>query len=101
MHAIASSQPPPSANPLTAAMTGLPSRSMPSNNAWPAPRVLAAADRRLHGQFLDVGAGDERLLARAGQHDRAHAGVVARRVDGRVEFVQRLRRSARSGPAGD
>ena len=28
-------------------------------------RVLAPADRRLHGQLVDVGAGDERLVARA------------------------------------
>ena len=35
-------------------------------------RVLAARDRRLHRQLVDVGAGDERLLARAGEDDDAH-----------------------------
>ena len=30
----------------------------------PRPRMFAAADRRLHRQLVDVGAGDERLLAR-------------------------------------
>ena len=35
VHAIASSQPPPSANPLMAAMTGFPIRSMRSNTCWP------------------------------------------------------------------
>jgi hypothetical protein len=35
VHAIASSQPPPRAKPLTAAITGFPSRSIRSNSAWP------------------------------------------------------------------
>ena len=76
VQAIASSQPPPSAKPLMAAMTGLPRCSIDVEHVLPGERVLAAAVGRLHGQLVDVGAGDERLLAGAGQDDRADAGVA-------------------------
>ena len=71
----ASSQPPPSAKPLTAAMTG----NGASSSARPAvpgvAKALASAGSSRH--LGDVGAGDERLVAGAGQ-DRARAvGVSA------------------------
>jgi len=43
-------------------------------------RVIAAAGRRLHRQLVDVGAGDEGLVARAGQDDDAHA-IVATQIE--------------------
>ena len=52
-----------------------------------AARVLLALDRRLHGELVDVGAGDERLLARARQHDRAHARIGLEAGDGRRQLV--------------
>ena len=99
VHAIASSQPPPSAKPLIAAMTGLPRFSIRSKHVLAAQRVLASAGRRLHRQLVDVGAGDERLLARAGDDHDAHAVVVlqrrasrgAARRASRVQRVEDLR----------
>ena len=75
VQAIASSQPPPSAKPLIAAITGLPSLFDGIEDQLAAPRVRLAFDRRQRRQFVDVGAGDERLLARPGEDDRAHAVV--------------------------
>ena len=71
VHAIASSQPPPSAKPLIAAITGLPRCLDEIEHVLPGERMLAAGDGRLHRELVDVGAGDERLLARAGQDDDA------------------------------
>ena len=45
-----------------------------------------ALERRHHGQLVDVGAGHERLIARAGQDHDAHAGVVPERGEGRAGF---------------
>ena len=42
-----------------------------------APGVIAAAVGRQRRQLVDVGAGDKRLVARAGQDDGAHGRVVA------------------------
>ena len=54
-------------------------------------RVLAAAGRRLHRQLVDVGAGDERLLAGAGQDHDAHALVLLQLEDRAAQLVERLR----------
>ena len=40
-----------------------------------ATRVLFAFDRREDGQLVDVGASNERLLARSGQNDRANGRI--------------------------
>ena len=51
-------------------------------------------------EFADVGAGDERLVAGAGQDDAAHRGIVTRVLEGRhaapsmvgrIEGVEHLR----------
>ena len=87
-----------------------------------ARRRRARPPRSMLGHRRDVGAGDERLVARAGQDRAAHAGVVARSPSNAaisastrraVERVERLgtvdgqrddravaRRRARSGVAG-
>src|SRR4029077_21189778 len=57
----------------------------------PALRRLLAADRRLGRELVDVGAGDEGLLAAAGDDHRAHGIVVARRLKRAVDLRQRLR----------
>src|SRR5262249_46663725 len=62
-------------------------------------RVFPSAGRRLHRELVDVGAGHERLLTRAGQHDHpdvVSSGRVGKRGTqlgnrGRVERVQDLR----------
>src|SRR6185295_5082189 len=54
-------------------------------------RVLAAAHRRLHRQLVDVGAGDERFLSRAGQYDDADVVVPFELQDDAPQLVHRLR----------
>ena len=44
---------------------------------------------RLHRQLVDVGAGDERLLTRAGQDDDAHRIVLLQVEDDAPELVER------------
>ena len=95
-HIIASSQPPPSAKPATAAITGLRARAI----AIPVGGEVVDedVDVGLVRHLLDVGAGGERLL-RAGDQDAADAGIGLERVDRGdqlldergVERVQRLR----------
>src|SRR5688572_18083227 len=62
-------------------------------------RVFLPLRRGLHGELVDVGAGHERLVARAGNDDRANARIVfqqerraAQLVDGgEIEGVEHLR----------
>ena len=51
--------------------------------------MLAATGRRLHGQFFDVGARDEGLLAGARQDDHANAFVVREVQHGPTHGVER------------
>ena len=74
--ASASSHPPPSAKPFTAAITGLRRKLDPAEHALPQPADLDAVHRPHLRQLGDVGAGHERLFAHAGQDHAAH--VVAR-----------------------
>ncbi len=95
-HIIASSQPPPSAKPATAAMIGL--RAL--GDILPAGDEIAEEDvgEALVLHLLDVGPGGEGLV-RPGQHDRADVRVALERLERRVELldqrtrerVQRLR----------
>ena len=64
---------------------------MRSKTCWPASACSRPLDRRLHRQLVDVGAGDERLLAGAGQDDDAHAVVVLQIEDRPPQLVERLR----------
>ena len=57
----------------------------------PAYRVFAAAGRRLDRQLVDVGAGDERLVSRAGQYHGAHGVVVLQLQNCAAQLVERLR----------
>ena len=75
VHAIASSQPPPSANPLMAAITGLPRCSIRSKTCWPR-RACSLPSPASARELVDVGAGDERLVARAGHDHGADRRVV-------------------------
>ena len=100
--ASASSQPPPSAKPLTAAITGIAQRlHQRRRRGGRARRSARASPASSVGHRLDVGAGDERLVARAGQDRAADAGVAARAPSKRrgqrverlaVERVERLGR---------
>ena len=71
-HIMASSQPPPSAKPATAATIGLRTRA----SRLVIGGVVGAedVDIRLVRHLLDVGAGGERLV-RAGDQDAADAGI--------------------------
>ena len=99
VQAIASSQPPPKAKPLTAAMTGLPRFSMSCGEALPVSRLVLGLGRGVVGHFADVRAGGERLVAGAGQDHAAHRGIVTGiledlaqlRDGGLVEGVEHLR----------
>ena len=95
-HCKASSQPPPSAKPATAAITGL----RASRDAVPVRREIVEEDvgERLVRHFLDVGARGEGLV-RAGDDDAADIAVGLEAIDGvgkfahqrGVERVERLR----------
>ena len=72
--ASASSQPPPSAKPFTAAITGLDAPKVGRGGGRGARKRGAGDGGRPSG---DVGARDERLFAGAGQDERAHARDTA------------------------
>ena len=106
VHASASSQPPPRQKPLITAMTGLPAAAMRSKTAWPRCASVAAGDGGGARQLVDVGAGDERLVAGAGQQDRpgrrrsassAATAVVDRAERGVVQRVADRRPVERDG----
>ena len=65
VHAIASSSPPPSANPLTAATDGLRISSRRRNMRCPTRRKGCGLDRVGVSQFMDIGSRDECFLPRA------------------------------------
>ncbi len=56
-----------------------------------APRVLAAADRALHRELVDVGAGDERPVALPRQHEHSHIVVAGGVAQDLIELVEGLR----------
>ena len=93
---MASSQPPPSAQPLTAAITGFVTFRMRSH--WPMRFVMSMSIGVALGHLADVRARREGPLV-AGHHDRAHVVVAvellergAQRVHDRaVERVELLR----------
>ena len=90
MHAIASSQPPPSAKPWIAAIDGLPIVSSAREDCWP---LAAKAARRLgveRGQLVDVGPGDKRPVAAPDQHQRADLVVGGRARDGLAQLLEQL-----------
>ena len=69
------SMPPPSAKPLTAAMVGWGRFSSLSKTRWAlVERAYASAGRHVP-HLGDVGTGDERLVAGAGDDDHAHRVV--------------------------
>ena len=88
VQARASSQPPPRAKPLTAAMTGLPQFSMRENTAWPrVAQTPAASTASESGEFVDVGTGNEGFFAFAGEDGNAHIVVIAHGLEGAAEFL--------------
>ena len=76
VQAIASSSPPPSANPFTAATDGFGMVSSPRKIACPRSDKSARFHRINDRQFVDIGAGDERLFPGAGQDQRADRGSL-------------------------
>ena len=54
-------------------------------------RVLAPAGRRLDTEFVDVGAGHERLVAGSGHDQHADGDVLLQFEDRPPQFVERLR----------
>jgi len=63
VHAIAVSQPPPSAKPLTAAITGFAEVLDEIEDFLPETAGLLGLERGHVRELADVGAGDERLVA--------------------------------------
>ena len=85
---IATSQPPPSAKPATAAIHGLRVRGDLLPAGEEIGRIHVGEALRLH--LLDVGAGGERLFA-AGQHHAALAVVGVEGGEGGDQLGQHLR----------
>jgi hypothetical protein len=76
--------PPPSANPPIWQITGLPRRSTFDIEPLPAARGLERLHRAHPVELGDVGAGHERLGARALEHHHAHRVVVPGLLERRV-----------------
>ena len=72
---MASSSPPPSANPFTAATDGLPGVSRRRNTRCPSQRILAHFHGRKRRQFADIRSRHKSRVARAGHDRRANAGI--------------------------
>ena len=93
---IASSSPPPRQKPWIAATNGVRAASMPVAELL--DPACGAALLRLCGRLAqrrelrDVGARDERPLARADEHDRADAVVGVEAVDLCLELLEERRR---------
>ena len=87
--ASASSQPPPSAKPETAAISGVLQRRDPLPEA--APSGGAAPPRSCARHRLDVGAGGEHLVA-AGDHDAADLAVGVELLELARELLHQLGR---------
>ena len=98
--ASASSSPPPKATPLIAAITGAGKRASSSSAAPRSPRNARVSSSVHARALLEIGPGAERLVARAGDHDRAHPGLAAQRAHRRAQLGdQRARqRVHRRGP---
>ena len=96
--AIASSQPPPRANPLTAAIVGFGNASISSKS--PLHRGVEAGVQVVVAQLADVGAGDERLVAGAGERDEPDVVALAQLRERVAQLGQHLpaERVAHLGP---
>ena len=95
-HIIAISQPPPSAKPATAAMTGLRQRPIRS----PGEEIVSHHLREAApAHFLDIGPSRESAV-RAGQDKAADAVVRLQYVEGGVQLgdQRRVERVQRFGP---
>ena len=88
---MASSQPPPSAKPFTAAMTGLPSCSIEIEYLLAAAARALGAVRRVARELMDIRSSHERLVAGAGHDDAADRVVVLKIEDCLPELVERRR----------
>ena len=83
---------------MIAAITGLPRFLDEIEHALPESAGPFGVDRGRMREFADVGAGDEGLVACAGEDDAAHCGVVSRIFEGgakvrpcwRIERVEHL-----------
>ena len=89
MQAIAVSQPPPSANPLTAAITGLPRFSTRSRTACPNVLDFSRFDGADLRKLTDIGAGDECFVTGSSQDDAAHGVVVLCILEGGFKILPR------------
>src|SRR5437016_7614624 len=86
VQAIAVSQPPPSAKPFTAAITGLPRFSIRLRTACPKAEDLSASTGRDMRELADVRSRDERFVARTGENDAVHRGVISRILESRPQI---------------
>ena len=101
MHAIASSQPPPSAKPLIAAIDGLPKRLEPRKHRLAAEGERSCRLRRQRRQLRNVRAGHERAIAGTSD-DQASARRDPSRASSRtLDSSSRTHHSARSAPSDD
>ena len=89
VHAIASSQPPPSAEPVDRRDHGLAHVLDQVEDMLPALRVLLALRRPQRGELVDVGAGDECFFTRAGDDHDTNRRVLLQVQHGMPQFVGR------------
>lgn len=81
------SQPPPSAKPLTAAITGMGKVSSLRNTSLPfLPKASPSALVR-GAHLADIGAGHKALFTRSGE-DEATDGFLIDRVEGLIQLIQ-------------
>ena len=85
---MASSQPPPSAKPATAAMIGLRARETASQRARKSPRKASA--KVFSRNLFYIGA-RRKGLCRTGKHDAAYAFIGLEEGKRRVDFADHLR----------
>ena len=86
VQAMASSSPPPSANPFTAATDGLPMVSRSRNACCPRRAYSQRLDGREHRQFVDIRAGDKGFFAGSGEDGRADGAVPGDALEGVLQF---------------
>jgi hypothetical protein len=90
VQAMAVSQPPPSAKPLIAAITGLPRFSTRLRTACPKLLDSSPFDGGEPGHLVDVGTGNECLVPRPRQDDTSHLVIVPRGFESSSQILPRF-----------
>ena len=90
VHAIASSHPPPSANPLITRDHRLPAGLDRPKDLLPAPRLRLSRRNIQPSNFVNIRSRRERLLSRAGQQNHPHSHVVRHGHERMFQLIEHL-----------